>query len=869
MKNKQVSDCFEGEYFYGEGDVEYLYLLDVARRMFGSDPEFQNIPMLYTPAWNGLVEGPKWGAWWIQNSYGPTYCALPFYTEPYTTFLQNSQDAWFDNMGDGKSQEFVWRDKSYGVVPDGALCDAATPGGAFYKQGDGRVDIHDWGMEFTAAGLLMQAELLLISRDAQALAHYLPKLERCANFIETRRDPKNNLFLAGPAGNLLAPSYAGWKKPDGTYGKSYLAGLSVTYIAALDRLIELEKLVGENSKAQIYAERRDLARKGLPLLTTDEGYLIKSLAPDGTPHGVYGAEQYGYFEAVANHDAICFRVVDGVQAQKIYDKIAAIPGLRPHDVIITNYPSLDDMYEDGGIFRFGIWVNGGHWSTCEARMVMGYYRLGKYEDARRSMKHMLRLAQQFQMDNPLKDFGKTPWFDKNPINLCYDSFGSPAAMIRGLFEYIYRADGLTLIPHVPLSITRLEQRFPVRFGDKKLYLSVCGAGAISSVNINGQEWGDFNSESVFLPYDKTPGMARIQIALGDGKPGRSSSVSTTHAFADIPSGDDAFWNTGWISEAFEGNELPLRIGADSNGGSRFVGDIARIQIFDGELSADEIAALTGDKPVDFSQEKRLLCDLDFENQEAELFVNTACDESPAKIVGDVEVVDSPMDKAIRLSGGGFLEISHDEKLNLSKVFTLAAYIRPKSFPQGGTRIIDKIEVGASNGYLLDTFPGGSLRMITPRGTLNCDAKLPLEKWSHVSATFNAQGELKLYVNGKMVASTETATPKELETFKELPVVVERLRKFYAALLNADLGESYEEAHAKLTLDCIATIQKRRKLLDEGKISELPAQSQKAADLSYIDTAVKHCAGLTTALESYADSENSDEQRIYEIWNRRD
>ena len=67
-------------------------------------------------------------------------------------------------------------------------------------------------------------------------------LERSANFIETRRDPTNNLFLAGPAGNLLAPSYAGWQRPDGTYDKAYLAGLSVTYIAALDRLIELEKL---------------------------------------------------------------------------------------------------------------------------------------------------------------------------------------------------------------------------------------------------------------------------------------------------------------------------------------------------------------------------------------------------------------------------------------------------------------------------------------------------------------------------------------------------------------------------------------------------------------------------------------------------
>ena len=60
--------------------------------MHDADSEFQNMAMLYTPQWNGLVEGPTWGAWWVQNSYGPTYCAIPFYEEPFVTFLQNSPD---------------------------------------------------------------------------------------------------------------------------------------------------------------------------------------------------------------------------------------------------------------------------------------------------------------------------------------------------------------------------------------------------------------------------------------------------------------------------------------------------------------------------------------------------------------------------------------------------------------------------------------------------------------------------------------------------------------------------------------------------------------------------------------------------------
>ena len=195
----------------GRGDVECLRLLETARRMFEPDPELQNVAMLYMPAWDGFVEGPTWDAWWIQNSYGTTYAALPFYQEPLITFLQNAQDLWFDQMGDGKrvgaAAPYNW------VAPDGALCDCAQPGRIIYRQGDGRTAIHDWAMEFTAAGVLMQSELLLISRDTQAISHYLPLLERCAAFIESRRDPVNNLFLAGPAANLLALSYAGWGSP--------------------------------------------------------------------------------------------------------------------------------------------------------------------------------------------------------------------------------------------------------------------------------------------------------------------------------------------------------------------------------------------------------------------------------------------------------------------------------------------------------------------------------------------------------------------------------------------------------------------------------------------------------------------------------
>ncbi|HUZ47317.1 MAG TPA: hypothetical protein VMW54_11840 [Terriglobia bacterium] len=510
--------CFAGKHFRGCGDVEYLRLLETARRMFEPDPQFQNLSMLYTPEWNGLVEGPTWNMWWIQNSYGTSYAALPFLREPFLTFLQNSQDLWFDQMGNGKRQGCPGTPRINWVAPDGQLCDAARPGCIIYKQGDGRIGIHDWGLEFTAAGIVLQSELLLISRDRNAIAHYLPLLERSANFLDTRRDPKNNLFLAGPAANLLAPSYAGWHRPDGTYGKAYLAGLSITYIAALNRLIELEKLAGASAKVSLYTRRRNLARKGLPLLVTRDGYFIKSLDPDGVRHGVYGVPQHGYLATTPNMDAICFRVVNRAQAEKIYAKIASIPGLRPYSFLIPNYPSLDDMSTaPKGLWRFGEWVNGGAWSTCEARTIMAYYRLGKYRDARRSMEKLLTFARRFRMDNNLTDFGNAVYQPKQPINLTYDAFAPPAAFIRGLFEYQYGAKGLTLRPHIPPGITELEQLDPIRFGQKRLYLSTAGRGAITRVTVNGRAWRSFNKQSVFLPYGVTPQIARIVISLGNGK----------------------------------------------------------------------------------------------------------------------------------------------------------------------------------------------------------------------------------------------------------------------------------------------------------------------------------------------------------------
>ncbi len=852
--------AFEGKFFRGEGEVEYLQLLETAGRMFAPDPEWQNLSMLYMPAWNGLVEGPTWDAWWIQNSYGTTYAALPFLREPFVTFLQNSQDLWFDQMGDGKrvgaAPPFDW------VAPDGCLCDAARPGWIVYRQGDGRPHMHDWGMEFTAAGLLMESELLLIGHDPMAVAKYLPKLERCANFIETRRDPAKNLFLAGPAGNLLAPSFAGWKKPDGTYGQAYLTGLSVTYIAALDRLIEVEKLAGRSEPAAQWTQRRETARQGLAQLMTEEGYFINSLDPDGTRHGVFGAAKHGYFETSPNQDAIAFRVVDDPQAARIYTKIASIPGLRPYDFIVPNYPSYDDLYErPEGLWAFGTWVNGGHWSTCEARMMLGYYRLGKFEDARRSMRQLLSFAKRFRMDNPLVKFGSDVYQPGQPINLTYDAFGPPAAFIRGLFEYLYRADALTVVPHIPPGVTRLEQRFPIRFGGKQLYLAVTGTGPISAVKVNGKKWRWFDAGSVQLPYTQMPPQAAVEIALG-GAPLRG--FQPPKADPEMPPIPplDAVWSQ--LKKAnLAANTLPLRIGADSDGGSRFKGDLAQARVFRRALSETEIADLAGGRIERFQSDPALVGEWTFAQQDGNTFVSSAGSHLRARSIGPVPVVDSPAGKAIRLDGTGYLEIAACPELDLTEACTLAAWVCPAELPPSGARIIDKSQVGTSNGYLLDTHPGDSLRLIANVGSLGHPAKLTPGAWTHVAATVARDGRLALYLGGKLAAQRD-GTP--LADVRSLLASGEQARRFLQRVAKAGRTDSYEAAHARLIVDSLVTAHTRLTLLSQGRLKPLEsAVSQAAADQLYLDTARKLAEGFASLMAGYERSTQPDRQQLGRWW----
>jgi hypothetical protein len=103
--------------------------------------------------------------------------------------------------------------------------------------------------------------------------------------------------------------------------------------------------------------------------------------------------------------------------------------------------------------------------------------------------------------------------------------------------------------------------------------------------------------------------------------------------------------------------------------------------------------------------------------------------------------------------------------DLANGFTLAAWVR-RDPGQGDARIFDRLTAGGTDGFLFDTHPGSSLRLIVGERTLVAREALPDDgTCHHVAATYDtASGTLAVYCDGALVGTSgpapggDTASP---------------------------------------------------------------------------------------------------------------
>ena len=153
------------------------------------------------------------------------------------------------------------------------------------------------------------------------------------------------------------------------------------------------------------------------------------------------------------------------------------------------------------------------------------------------------------------------------------------------------------------------------------------------------------------------------------------------------------------------NDHPLRIGADQADGNHFQGQIGRVTVFRGALAPEAIRELAAG--------------------------------NRARLVQGPQVVECRLSPA-----AGHILTTHP--CDFSGAVSFEAWVQPADAESG--RILDKVTPGVDDGFLLDTWPKLSLRMIVGGQQTDFPGVLKPGTWQHVAVVVDG-GEARVYLNG--------------------------------------------------------------------------------------------------------------------------
>lgn len=457
------------------------------------------------------------------------YSWTPFLTGEDLQKLSRSVRAWFVYQSDGSTPDRRSETAPAGALPFLVDARAASPflaPGAAPQAGSTLPGLwrattpgpgrQSWA-DGTCVAVLMACDLILRVRDPVERDWYRPRLRAALNWIASMSDSRTGLIRGGE--ELTAP-YT---------GAGITSSINIHYAAALAAAAEVERWAGNSPAAGLLQRRRArLVGAFRKNLVESPGYFVKNV--DGERrHGVYGASLHGYVETVPNVDAVAWHVIDAQRSRRPMGFLSGIAGLRPTAWTPTNFPGRDEadrfpLQDAQGAPGHG--MNGGAWGTFEARSVLAYYRVEDYARAYGSARLALDILSRPTPGRFATDYGRTNAVaagEDSGINI--DFLGVTGAALRGLMEYVYEANTLKLVPHLPPTLLRYRQNAPVGWGQKQITLSVEGIGPITRVLVNGKPWKHRDERSITLDYGALPEHAEVRISLGTVLPISGSSKS--------------------------------------------------------------------------------------------------------------------------------------------------------------------------------------------------------------------------------------------------------------------------------------------------------------------------------------------------------
>ena len=133
----------------------------------------------------------------------------------------------------------------------------------------------------------------------------------------------------------------------------------------------------------------------------------------------------------------------------------------------------------------------------------------------------------------------------------------------------------------------------------------------------------------------------------------------------------------------------------------------------------------------------------------------------AQLAADKSKQAGPPSKDRMTIGEGNVADIPSEKCDFSRGLTLEAWIQPDRVAPG--RIFDKMTAGGTDGFLFDTHPGDTLRLIVGDMTLSAPAGIAQGRAHGITPPrrpIPPTGELRIYLDGKLVAERpgDTGSP---------------------------------------------------------------------------------------------------------------
>jgi len=520
------------QYVKVEGDPTARDLLNRAFAVLAGRDDQHTLGRLVVDGVDGQRHFINDNVWWLwtdgQCNYHATYGWRPFFTPEYRRIDRTTWSTPFRDQVTPALQEFFRREQKAPKVPPlgwlpssydplkkhRVISDSVTQyySNAFLKNDSLEIATgmdHGENTDYPLQNLISALDWCLWERDTATAREYLPKIDRFLDALNGYAQP-NSLLLTDTQASQVEYGHRGWRHAGHTH---------VYLVAVVERMVEVARMSGDAKLLRKYTARREALADGLKRFLEQDSWYVGGLAPDGKTKlgsGRMDGTASDYFEVWHNVNAAVLGVAGERLSASIVAKLRSIPALVDNHLTLVNYPArpLDEMDTTDWHPKAGQHVNAG-WMWMTGSSALAAHALTAHPE---TLAEAGRLMDDFDRHFTIdyyNDYGRnkeSQWKERGHDSYSVSSAGAFGMLFRGILDFRVSADALTIQPRLPRGVERLEMDWPVRYGEKELWITLSSTGGKRrGVRVNGKRWGEQGRQKITLAYAKLPDRSRVLI----------------------------------------------------------------------------------------------------------------------------------------------------------------------------------------------------------------------------------------------------------------------------------------------------------------------------------------------------------------------